>query len=205
MKLFYSPGACSLAVHIALEESGLAYETLKVDLKGGESKQALLAVNPKGLVPTLVTDEGRPLTEAAVLLQYVSDHAQARRLLPALGTWERYKALEWLNYVATELHKGFGAIFHPENFAQDPEVQKEVKLSAQRALEKKFRFVGESLGSGPYLIGDFCLADAYLFTILRWARAKKIELPENLNAYFLSFAERPATQRTLQKEGITAR
>src|SRR5690606_1421934 len=170
MKLYYSPGACSLAVHIVLREGKFSFELEKVDLaaKRTQSGEDYLAVNPKGYVPALRLDDGGVLTEANVILQYLADQKPRRNLAPKPRTPERYRLMEWLSFIATELHKGLGDFFNPK---MTPE-WREAKLER---LGQRFDYLERTLGSNEYLTGDFSIADAYLFTILNWTRLHKID------------------------------
>jgi len=199
MKLYYTPGACSLAPHILLEEAGLDYESVRVDLmaKKLEGGGDYLAINPKGAVPALEIDGGEVLTENAVILQYISDRAGNEQLLPA-GGLPRYRVLEWLGYIATELHKGFGPLWSP----QTPEEFKEL---TRGMIGKKLDFIQERL-RGDYLGGSFfTAADPYLFTILRWTDIHAIDLGRwpQLVEYRKRVAARPAVAKTLSGEGMT--
>ena len=199
MKLHYSPGACSLAAHIVLNEAGLAYDAVKVDLR----KHVLAdgtdyyKINPKGYVPVLVLDDGQRLTEVAVILQYIADQKPGT-LAPAYGSLARYRVMEWLNFIATELHKQFGPLW----YADTPDATKE----KQRAtLAKRFAYLSETLSAQPYLTGDaFTIADAYLFTILNWAHMVKLDLtPWPALQHFLSrVAARPQVHAALVAEGL---
>lgn len=198
MKLYYSPGACSQAPHIALIEAGLSFDLAKVDLatKRLDSGEDYRAIAPKGAVPAIEMDDGGLLTENAVVLQYIADHAPEARLIPPVGTLARYRVLEWLNYIATELHKGFAPLFHPTG---------EPRAHATEALEAKLTFVNDRLGDGPYLTGaDFTVADAYLFVVLRWARIFHIDLARwpPLAAFIARVGERPAVRAALHAEGF---
>lgn len=200
MKLYYSPGACSQAPHIALIETGLPFELVKVDLatKRLDSGEDYLGINPKGAVPALGLDDGGILTENAVVLQYIADRAPDARLVPPFGTIARYRLLEWLNYIATELHKGFAPLFHPAGSEAD-------KAAARDSLTAKFDYVAAELGDGPFLTGaDFTIADAYLFVVLRWSRIFHIDLARwpALAAFVARVAERPAVQAALHAEGF---
>jgi glutathione S-transferase len=200
MKLYYTPGACSQAPHIALTEAGIAFEPVAVDLKaktiaGGED---YLAVNPKGAVPALGLDDGEVLTENGAILQYIGDLAPGSGLLPPLGDFRRYRALEWLNYIATELHKGYGPLWNPAS-AED------VKQSTRSLLGKKFDFVQGKLRDGPYLLGEsFTVPDAYLFVVLRWTQVHSIDLQRwpRLAAYVARVSQRPAVQSVIRAEGL---
>ncbi|MBP2292397.1 glutathione transferase GstA [Azospirillum rugosum] len=200
MKLYLKPGACSLSPHIVLRESGLAFDVAAVDLaaKTLEDGGDFLAVNPKGQVPTLALDEGGILTEGAAIVQYVADRAPDSGLLPAVGSLERYRVLEWLNFIGTELHKTFSPLFRPNT----PDAFKDI---VKQTLATKFAVVEAGLAGKDYLTGDrFTVADAYGFTVLRWA--PRIGLPldgyPNITAYMARVAERPAVAAALAAEGI---
>ncbi len=200
MKLYYAPGACSLASHIACEEGGVPCTCVKVDLRAKklEDGSDYLAINPKGTVPALALDSGGVLTENAVVLQYIADQAPGSALAPAPGTFERYRLAEWLNYIATEIHKGWGPLWNAKN-------SDEVKDAARKALASRFDYVGKRLASTPYLMGDgFTVADAYLFVMLNWSGLLQFELSPwpMLQAYHKRIAERPAVQRALRAEGL---
>ncbi len=199
MKLYYSPGACSLAPHIALNEAGLHYDAVKVDLR----KHVLAdgtdytTINPKGYVPLLELDDGQHLSEAAVILQYIADRKPGS-LAPAHGTMERYRVMEWLNFIATELHKQFGPLWYPDT----PEATRD----KQRAtLAKRFDHVSKTLSAQPYLTGEtFGIADAYLFTILNWAGMLKVDLSPwpALQNFLARVAARPHVHAALVAEGL---
>ena len=200
LKLYYSPGACSQAVHIVLHETGLSHDSIRVDLKAKklEDGSDYLRINPKGAVPALDLGNGEVLTENAVILQYLGDRAGSSDLLPPLGDFRRYRVLEWLNFVATELHKGFGPLFNPA-------AGEDSKQLARDVLTKKFDFVERELGEGPYLTGDrLTLADAYLFVLLGWTRVSRIDLGRwpNLTAFRDRMRERPSVRRVLEFEGL---
>ena len=199
MKLYYSPGACSQAPHIVLREAGLAFDLAKVDLatKRLDTGEDYLAINPKGAVPALELDDGAILTENAVVLQYIADRAPAAALIPPFGTIARYRLLEWLNFIATELHKGFAPLFHPSG--------REEERAARAALERRFAYLAAELADGPYLTGaGFTIADAYLFVVLRWARIFHIDLARwpPLAAFVARVGERPAVHAALHAEGF---
>lgn len=201
MKLYYAPGACSLASHIALAESGLAFSVEKVNLRETphrtESGADFAAINPKGYVPALVLDGGELLTEGAAILQYVADQAPERGLAPANGTLARYRLQEWLNFIATEIHKSFGPMWNPQS-------SQEVKDATWAKLSARFDWIVGELGEQDYLLGAFSVADAYLFTCLNWTSFLKIELTPwpALVAYQTRIAARPAVQQTLKDEGL---
>ncbi|EPG4958814.1 TPA: glutathione transferase GstA [Citrobacter amalonaticus] len=200
MKLFYKPGACSLASHITLRESGKDFTLDGVDLmkKRLENGDDFFAVNPKGQVPALLLDDGTLLTEGVAIMQYLADSVPDRQLLAPVSSISRYKTLEWLNYIATELHKGFTPLFRPDT----PE---EYKPTVCALLEKKMQYVDAALKEGQWICGSrFTIADAYLFTVLRWAYAVKLNMDglENIAAYMKRMAERPGVAAALKAEGI---
>jgi len=200
MKLYYKPGACSLSPHIILREADLDFSIEKVDLatKKTETGDDFLTVNPKCQIPTLLLNDGSILTEGVAIVQYIADQKPDRQLMPEPGTPARYHALEWLNYIATELHKGFSPLFNPKT----PE---EFKALTREALSKKFTYVNESLKGNHFLLGArFCVADAYLFTVMGWAKALKFDLSAltDLNAYLDRVAARPAVDAALTAEGL---
>ncbi|MFC0227050.1 glutathione transferase GstA [Serratia aquatilis] len=200
MKLFYKAGACSLSPHIVLREAGLDFTAEKVDLaqKITESGADYLTINPKGQVPALVLDDGSLLTEGVAIVQYLADRVPDRNLIPAVGTLSRYHAIEWLNYISTELHKGFSPLFNPKT----PD---EYKTIVRDKLASQFSYLDSVLDKQHYLLGQrFSVADAYLFTILRWALGMQFDLNKypHLKAYFDRVAARPAVEATLSAEGL---
>ncbi|MFK3659343.1 MAG: glutathione transferase GstA [Scandinavium sp.] len=201
MKLFYKPGACSLASHITLRESGMDFSLVGVDLakKQLENGEDYWQVNPKGQVPALLLDDNTLLTEGVAIMQYIADNKADRQLLAPAGSIARYKTLEWLNYIATELHKGFTPLFRPDT----PE---DYKPTVRSLLEKKMAYINEALRDGEWISGNrFTIADAYLFTVLRWARAVKLDLSglKNIEAYMARVAARPGVTAALAAEGIS--
>ena len=200
MKLYFSPGACSMAADIALHEAGIAFTPERVDLatKKTASGADFTEVNPKGYVPALGLDDGGVLTEAGTVLQYIADRKPEAGLAPAAGTMERYRLMEWLNFISSELHKGFGPLWNPKT----PE---EVRKAAIAQLGKRFDYVAGALGAKPYLMGDkFTVADAYLFTVLNWTNLHKVDIAPwpTLQAYVARVAARPKVRETLQAEGL---
>jgi glutathione S-transferase len=200
MKLYYSPGACSLSPHIALLEAGLPYDLVKVDLKAKklESGDDFLAVNPKGQVPALGLNGGELVTEGPVIVQYIADQAAAKNLAPANGSPERRKLQELLTFLNGELHKNFSPLFQPI-------FSDEVKDFFRTRLTSKFKYLDAQLAGNDYLMGQqFTVADGYLFTLLRWADAHKLDLSmfKNLMAYKDRVAARPKVQEALEKEGL---
>ena len=199
MKLYYSPGACSLAPHIALSESGLPYTTKRVDLKTHTLVDGTdyYTINPKGYVPLLELDDGARLSEIAAIVQYIADRKPGT-LAPAYGTMERYRLMEWLNFIATELHKQFSPLWYPTT----PEATKDAQIAK---LKTRFELISKTLAAQPYLMGnDFTVADAYLFTILNWAPMLKVDLAPwpALVAYQARVAARPAVHAALVAEGL---
>ena len=193
MKLFYKSGACSLASHIALRESGLDFTLQGVDVmkKRLENGDDYLQINPKGQVPAL-------LLEGVAIMQYIADRVPDRQLLAPVGSIARYQTLEWLNYVATELHKGFTPLFRPDT----PEDYKPV---ARALLDKKMQYVNECLEDKEWINGHrFTIADGYLFTVLRWAYAVKLDMEgySNIAAWMKRVAARPAVAAALEAEGL---
>jgi glutathione S-transferase len=198
MKLYYAPAACSQAPHIVAREAGLPIELAKVEFpsKRTTDGEDLYAVNPKGAVPTLRLDGGEVLTENAVILQYLADQS-SNLALPRDGI-EHYRQLEWLNFIATELHKGFGPLWNPAT----PDSFKE---ATREALGKKFDYLQEKIGHGPYILGErFSILDAYAFAVLNWTRVHAIDINRwpGLAAYLARVAARPAVQETLRAEGL---
>jgi len=201
MKLYYAPGACSLAVHICMRESGSSCEGVKVDLGKHVTEDGtdFYTINPKGAVPTLEFDNGERLTELAVICAYVCDRSGRTDLMPDWGSIARYRVMEWQNYVATELHKGFGPFFNPMLGA-------DVKKIFAQALERKFAWVSSCLEGRSYLTGeDFTAADAYLFTIARWAPGMNVDISSctHLKAFQERVAARPGVAEALRAEGLT--
>jgi glutathione S-transferase len=200
MKLFYMPGACSLAPHIVANEAGIDLELVKVDgaSKTTEAKQDYLATNPNGYVPALVLDDGETLTEASVVMQYLADRKPDSGLIPASGEMNRYRVQQWLNFVATELHKGFSPLFRPNT----PE---ETKAINKEHLTKRVKFLDSRLADRSYLMGDvFSVADAYLWTVLGWAKHVGLDLSgfANVQRFLGTVAARPAVQKSLREEGL---
>ncbi len=200
MKLYYSPGACSLSPHIALLEAGLPYDLVKVDLKAKklENGDDFLSINPKGQVPTLTLDSGEVVTEGPVIVQIIADQVSGKNLAPARDSAERYKLQEWLTYINSEVHKSFGPMFSPV-LADD------AKAFFKERVMGKFKYIDGALAGKDYLMGkQFTVADGYLFTMLSWAERMKFDLSAmpNLLAYKARVGARPAVQAALTKEGL---
>jgi len=198
MKLYYTPGACSLSPHIALKEAGIPHELVKVDLKAKklESGDDYNKVNPKSQVPALVLDNGELVTEGPVIVQMIADQVPAKGLAPAAGTPERYRLQEWLNFIGAEVHKSFGPLFNPT-------LPEEAKTFFRNRINGKLAYIDSKLAGRDYLMGSqFTVADGYLFVMLRWADAMKIDLSamKNLMAYKERVAARPGVQAALEAE-----
>lgn len=200
MKLFYSPGACSQAPHILLHEIGLDHDAARVDLKAKklEDGSDYLAINPKGAVPALQLDSGEVLTENAVILQYLGDRANWPEVLPPLGDFRRYRVLEMVNFITTELHKRFGLLFNPK--ATDP-----TRQLASEELGTKLDYVDQRLGKGPFLFGDdLTLPDVYLFVMAGWADKMLggLERWPHLKTFRERMLRRPSVRHVLSFEGL---
>lgn len=200
MKLYYKAGACSLSPHIVAEELGIALTLEAVDLRSKklESGGDYLAVNPKGYVPALELDDGKVLTEGPSIVQYLADLRPTGGLAPVNGSFERYQLQEWLVYINGELHKQFGRLFAPN-------VSAEVREVAVAMIGKRLGLVADTLAKQPYLIGDaYSVADIYLYVVLSWAPALKIDLSAwpVIEAYLAKIGARPAVRVARQKEGL---
>ena len=203
MKLYYSKGACSLVVRILIHEMQLPceYEAVNLGTKITVNGTDFLTINPKGAVPVLITDDNSVLTENAVIQQYLADTYQAHQLLPPLGDFQRYRVLEWVNFITTEIHKSFSPIFN----ANIPDAFKEGVITP--ILQTKFAIVNQALEKNQYLMGkQFTLPDAYLFVMLLWAASKKIDLKKypNLIRFFSELKQRKAIIEALAEEDINA-
>ena len=200
MKLYYSPGACSMAPHIVAREAGHKIDLEKVDIPakktaGGED---FWTINPKGYVPALKMDNGQVLTEVGVIIQYLADQKPESGLTAKMGTMERYRQMEAVNFAATEIHKQLGALFNPK---MTPEM-KEVQLGT---VERRFNALEKLLAGKQYITGDkYTVADAYLFTVLNWTKGLKIDLDKwpNIKSFVARVAGRPAVQETMKTEGL---
>ena len=201
MKLYYAPGACSLAPHIVLNEAGLAFELVQANLKTHQlaaDGSDYYPVAPKGQVPLLELDNGERLSEGPAITQYIADQVPAKNLAPANGTMARYRLQEWLNFITSELHKGIGGLFNP---AMPDEGKAVIKAKAA----SKLKWVDEQLEGRQYLMGDaFSIADAYLFTVTNWTQPTDIDISalKNLGAFQARMAARPAVQAAMKAEGL---
>ena len=200
MKLYFSPGACSMAPHIVAHELGLDIQIEQVDLRAKKTKtgEDYLTINPKGYVPALRLDNGEVLTEAAVILQYLADQKPGTTLTAKAETLERYRLQEWLNFVAAEVHKTLGALFNPN-------VTPEWRENQVNLLGRRLDYVVAQLGTKPYLMGDrFTIADAYLYTVLNWHDILKVDLGRwpVIGEYLARIAGRASVKETLKAEGL---
>ncbi|MBJ7220999.1 MULTISPECIES: glutathione transferase GstA [unclassified Brenneria] len=200
MKLFYKPESSSLFTHIVLLESKLDFKLEKVDLKTRKTERGIdyLSINPKGLVPALLLDDGTVLTEGVAIAQYVADRVPHCNLIAPIGSMARYHTIEWLNYIATELHKSFAPIFRPGT----PETYKELLFEY---LQVRFRYINLVLSEQNYLVANrFSIADAYLFTVMRWAQSLKLDMFRHpaLAAYLEHIAARPSVATALKVERL---
>jgi glutathione S-transferase len=200
MKLYFTPGACSMAAHIILQEAGFPFHTDKVDLstKKTANGEDFLEINPKGYVPALKLDNGEVLTEVAVILQYLADQKPGSGLIPEWGTQDRYRLMEWLNFVSSEVHKQFAPMFHPE-------IPDEWRTHQIEVLGQRFDFLTKQFNGNAYFLGDnLTVVYAYLFTVLNWCGKFKIDLEPwpKLKEYMARIADRPAVKETMKAEGL---
>ena len=200
MKLYYSPGTCSLSPHIALIEAGLPFQAVMASTKTHKLADGTdyYGINPKGYVPLLELDDGQRLTEGAVIVQYIADLVPASRLAPPAGTMERYRLMEWLNFITSELHKGFSPLFTPG-------MPDEAKALARTKLGERLSWVDQQLAGRDWLMGDtFTVADAYLYTVASWGKFAGVDIAPlaTLSAYMARVAARPAVHAAMKAEGL---
>jgi glutathione S-transferase len=200
LKLYYSPNACSLSPHIVLRESGLPFTPVLASTKTHKLADGTdyYTINPKGYVPLLELADGQRLAEGPAIVQYIADQAPQKKLAPPFGTMERYRVMEWLTFIGTELHKTYSPLFNPS-------VPEDAKPIFRNKLVDRYKWVDSQLAGKNYLMGDsFCVADAYLFTVTRWARFVGVELAglANLDAFMKRMEARPAVQEALKAEGL---
>ncbi|MEO3712519.1 MULTISPECIES: glutathione transferase GstA [Roseateles] len=200
MKLYYSPGACSLSPHIVLREAGLPFEAVLASTKTKKLADGtdFFSINPKGSVPVLELDNGERLTEGPAIVQYLADLVPEKQLAPANGSWPRYRLQEWLNYITSELHKGFSPLFNPAT----PE---DAKPLFREALQKRLAWVDSQLEGRDYLLGSqFSVADAYLFVVSNWGQYVGVDISglKQLGAFRARVADRPAVQEAMKAEGL---
>ena len=200
MKLYYSTGACSMSPHIVLREAGLPFEAVLASTKTHQLADGTdyYTINPKGSVPLLELDNGERLSEGPAIVQYIADLVPAKNLAPAAGTMARYRLQEWLNYITSELHKGFSPLFNPATPA-------DYKPLASARLINRLTIVDKALADKPFLMGEhFTVADAYLFTVAGWSKFVNLDISAltNLTAYLGRIAARPAVQEAMKAEGL---
>lgn len=200
MKLYYSPGACSLSPHIVLHEAGLAFEPVLASTKTHQLQDGTdyYGINPKGYVPLLELDNGERLSEGPAIVQYIADQVPDRQLAPPAGTLARYRLQEWLNFITSELHKTFAPLFNGA-------MPEEAKALFRTKLHERFKWVDEQLAGKSFLMGDqFSVADAYLFTVSNWGQRVGVDLGgyAQLTAYRSRIAARPAVQAAMKAEGL---
>jgi glutathione S-transferase len=200
MKLYYSPGACSLSPHIVLREAGLPVSLVKVDLRGKQTADGIdfRTVNSKGYVPVLELDDGQRLTEGPAIVQYIADKVPSAGLVPPAGTLERYRVQEWLSFISTELHKQYSPLF-------DPASDDALKTRQRERLATRMAWVAQQLGTRDYLMGaGFTVADAYLFAVLSWSPLVALDLSPwpALGRYVERVAARPKVREAMQAEGL---
>jgi glutathione S-transferase len=200
MKLYYSPGACSLSPHIVLHETGLPHEAVLASTKTHKLADGTdyYTINPKGYVPLLELDDGQRLSEGPAIVQYLADQVPAKGLVPAAGTFERYRLVEWLNFISTELHKSYSPLFNPA-------FPEEAKAVYRDKLIGRYKYIDEQLEGRDYLMGaQFSVADAYLFTVTNWASRVGVDLSgfARVQAFQARVAARPAVQAAMKAEGL---
>lgn len=206
MKLFYKAGTCSLAPHIVMNELNMVYELESVDLAtkvsvSGDYKK----INPKGSVPALRMDNGEILTEGAIISQYLADQKPDAALIPKFGTMERYRMLEMMNFIATDVHKSFSPLFGADRIVKNVEGKTEMKMYYVETLKSKIGLISEKLATNTFLMGDqFTIADAYLFTVLSWSKLVGLDLSawSNVMSYMNRVSERPAVMKAMKAEGL---
>ncbi|MBX3642232.1 MAG: glutathione transferase GstA [Rubrivivax sp.] len=200
MKLYYSPGACSLSPHIVLREAGLPFTLVMASTKTHKLADGTdyYSINPKGYVPLLELDDGQRLSEGPVIVQYVADQVPGKKLAAAWGSMERYRQMEWLTFIGTEIHKGFSPLFAPST----PE---ETKAASRARVLSRLEWVNQQLEGKQYLMGDsFSVPDAYLFAVTNWAKFVNLDISSlsHLGAFMARMAARPAVQEALKAEGL---
>jgi glutathione S-transferase len=207
MKLYFSAGSCSTSCHITLEESGLKYETVEIDFDNATDPNLALIqkLNPLGTLPILITDDGKQLDQNASIHCYVADLAPAANLLPAPNTFERAKALNYLSFVCSDLHKSIGGLFSVKYVSQDSNVQKAVREWGVARSNEVLQYLNNELAGKDYLMGaQFTVADAYAFVVVSWTKWVEVSLAPyaNVEKYMARVAARPAVQRVLKAEGL---
>ncbi len=206
MKLYYKAGACSLAPHIVLAEMNTVYSVEAVDLANKTCATGnYWNINAKGSVPALQMENGEILTEGAIISQYLADQKPETKLIPKFGTTDRYRCMEWMNFIATEVHKNMGTLFAADGMIKNAEGNAEFKTAVANNLNKRMDFISNKLGNNTFLMGNnFTIADAYLFTCLGWSKFVNYDLSKwpNITNYMSRVFERPAVQRAMKEEGL---
>lgn len=206
MKLYFSPGACSLAPHIVMNELGLNFEISKVSLKDKTCSEGdFTKINSKGYVPTLKLDNNEVLTEAVVIMKYLADQKPESNLVPKAGTFEAYRCMEWMNFISSEVHKNFSTLFSASYISANLETQNEIKTFAKNTLAKKFDYINDKLAKNDFIMGSqFTIADAYLFTVLSWNKYVDIDYSKysNIGTYLTRVYKRDSVQKAMATEGI---
>ena len=200
MKLYYSPGACSLSPHIAMREAGLAFEPVLASTKSHKLQDGTdyYGINPLGYVPMLELDDGTRLREGPAIVQYIADLAPTKNLAPANGTMSRYRLQEWLTFIGTEIHKSYSPLFNPG-------MPEDAKTTFKTKLKSRYEWLDGQLEGKDYLMGEhFTVADGYLFTVTNWAKPTGVDIASlaNLNAWHARVAARPAVQEAMKAEGL---
>lgn len=202
MKLFYSPGACSLASHIVALEAGLSLELEAINLRSPErtmlSGKPFSTLNPKGYVPALLLDDGQVLSEGIAIMLYLAGRAPDAGLVPTINSMDYLRQIEWLVFISSEVHKGFGPLWNPA-------LPEEIKKTSIEKLLKRVGYIDQQLAGKSFLQGDrFSIADAYAFTVLNWSKPLKVDLSayKNVQVYLERIAGRPAVQAALKAEGL---
>jgi len=200
MKLYYSPGACSLSPHIVLRELGLPFEPVLASTKTHKLADGTdyYTINPKGYVPLLELDDGQRLSEGPAILQYLADKEPGKNLVAAAGTMPRYRQIEWLNFISTELHKSYSPLFNPA-------MPEEGKAVYRKRLRVRYEYLNQQLEGKSFLMGDaFSVPDAYLFTVTNWAKPVGVDITDlsNVQAFMARMATRPAVQAAMRAEGL---
>ena len=207
MKLYYSPGSCSTSCHISLEESGLKYEAIEVDWDNATDPNVALMnkLNPLGTLPVAIISDKQVLTQNTSIHTYIADQAPNSGLLPKMGTFERAEAVNWLSFVATDLHKSFGPLFAGKSISSDAKVQSEVRAWAETNTKEYLSFLNKHLEGRDYILGkQFSVADSYCFVVAGWTKWVEISTAPypHLEAYLKRVSERPAVHKVLKAEGL---
>jgi len=206
MKLYYAPGTCALAPHIALEELGMVYEAEQVNLKNKTCNSGdYYQVNPKGSVPAIRMEDGGILTETVAILQYLADQTPQKGLIPAWGSIERYRVMEMLNHISSDMHKSYTPLFFPMRFVRDEKAQEELRASIREMLTPRLTNMNAVLAGKNFLMGDqFTVADCYFFTVMTWNKLVGIDTSKwgNISSYMARLEKRPGVQKAMKAQGL---